>query len=298
MSKVTHEFGSIKVTPNKQLRVASLNVLNSPVMADIRFKRLKEEINKLQPDVLMLQECNFNQNADLIESIKKDCGFKSMHKSIDIQSRHENITSAMVTLVKADNSISYELPLIQTEGVPAYIIEPTLVNRTIIGDSPVFTFNVHLAWGSDNEALRLNQVMQIEDEILKLKKENNNAVFIMGGDFNATDKGSVFNFMTKQHIHEGRGTLWLDPWEMFGNEGNRITSNGNDLFSMQTALDTGVTIPQLSPNRRIDFILVKDWAYGRHGSPLSFMRWADTTYEDGYTISDHYGVLADFYIHN
>ena len=88
--------------------------------------------------------------------------------------------------------------------------------------------------------------------------------------------------------------MWVDAWEVKGREYNYSTSNGELYWSKETASHKGIVLPQLLPQRRIDYIFSYEWVYGKVGSPLSFNTFGSLTGKPN-EISDHYGLWADIY---
>lgn len=277
--------------PKEQLRLATLNVLHSPLHAEKRFDFLINELNEIKPDVLHIQEANFSYFPDLIHKIAKDCGFKAMGKTSDIKARNSDNTSSNITLVRK-NARFTELPV--PNGESSLFNIPTLLTETTFNDLSVYTFNVHLAWGAHAEGYRLKQIMQIEEQARMISEIRPQSVIIMAGDFNALDNGSAVRFLTESLIIEDKSAFWNDAWTLRGNPDNYITSEMAGLLNKQTAVGVGIKFPSLIPPRRIDYIMTRSWRFGSAGIPLMFNRFADTLYEDGLTISDHYGIYSDF----
>lgn len=284
--------GTIPIS--QQLRVASLNLLHSNTLLEERYQMLHSEVHKLQPDILHIQEANFAGHKDYIHDFMEKHGYiysamtpSSLMKSVDRASSNLTLIKQPATFKVLDEIIDdrFESPVIQT-----------LMATTEFNGIPVVTFNVHLAWGTRQE-VRIKQIFQIETEVNNLIASIPNAIFIIAGDFNEEDRGDTVRFLYGDTAYQNYSTLWVDAWKHSGDADSYITSETKGRLAIETANAVGIEYPSLIPSRRIDYIFIRGWAYGRNGSPLRFNRWADS-YVDGVSISDHYGVFVDLLVKN
>lgn len=160
----------------------------------------------------------------------------------------------------------------------------------------IHIINAHLAWGGNNEWVRLREAEKINAYVKSKLVNHPEAIFLLVGDLNTLETSSTVRYLkglqegTQPHL----GAYWVDAWELHGNENNYITSDPETYWGVLTANGKGLTIPSLLPKRRIDYIFSYGWCYGKQGFPLNFNRFADkkTVPE----ISDHYGIWSDIYI--
>lgn len=277
----------VHIPAEHQLRIATLNLLHSNLHLDKRSSMLHNELEGLQPDILHIQEANFDGHKDVLNSIMQ-LGFthQAYSESVFVT---EGQTSATLTLARYPFD-SKVLPRIPDDSFHRPHVE-TLMSTMVINGREVVTFNMHLAWGA-REHIRMQQVVQIETEAAHVTARNPDAIILLAGDANAEDTYESMRFLRGETDINGISTLWVDAWKMHGNERNMLTSQSNGVLAHETARTVGITFPNMVPMRRIDYIYVRGWAYGRIGSPLGFGRWVDK-YDNGLTVSDHFGLWSD-----
>ena len=157
--------------------------------------------------------------------------------------------------------------------------------------------SAHLAWGSGREAARLSQSMQMDRIIGEhaslepFRTGGNQVVGVIGGDLNAEPTASSIRYLTGLGVENGSSTLWTDAW--CRGEGQGITSSAKNPLAARTALSSsGIELVGDIPERRIDYILVRGYAYGRTGAPV-YTKLFGTPEGDGSVVSDHYGLVSD-----
>jgi len=160
-----------------------------------------------------------------------------------------------------------------------------------------FVVSAHLAWGSGREAARLSQAIEMDRIISEhaslepFRVGGNQVVGIIGGDLNAEPASASIRFLTGLGVENGISTLWTDSW--CRGEGAGITSSAKNPLAARTAM-TSAGIEHVSdiPERRIDYILVRGYAYGRTGAP-THTKLIGTPDDERSVISDHYGLVTD-----
>lgn len=153
--------------------------------------------------------------------------------------------------------------------------------------------SAHLEWGGTNERLRLAQASYIDyflnRKILELSGEE--MIAVLGMDGNCLPHSDTIRYLTGVSASAGLpGTYWVDAWAHVG-EGEGWTSivAGNP-YAETIAASKGLVRMDLLPKRRIDYLLVKDWVYGRAGSPVSAETLGATSLLGKTLASDHLGV--------
>jgi endonuclease/exonuclease/phosphatase family metal-dependent hydrolase len=275
-----------------QLRIASINLLHSNAYLEQRYRMFDEELSQIEPDVLHIQEANLAGHKTYLENIITKHGFVSYHHSEPMFADSGDRWSSTLTLVKKDASFK-TLPAIVDPSADKKKI-PAIMTSFEYNGVEIVTFNVHFAWGS-REQVRMREALQIEAEAQKVAERNPSAIILLAGDLNCEDSNETVRFLRGEAPIGEISTLWVDAWKMHGTEKNRVTNAPIGILNKETALSVGINYPTLIPHRRIDYIFVRGWAYGRNGSPLSFGRWADN-YESGISISDHYGIWTDILV--
>lgn len=298
MESVSHPDISLKnmtVPGGELLRVGSLNLLNQHAHLQGRLDGLIAEIERLDLDVLLLQEVLEHSEPDTATYIAEHTRLNFSHaappKKANEGSYGNRILSRKKLVEKGDERFH-----VVFAGNRAAI--PTAYAAIEFNGRKVHIFNVHLTWGSDSEPLRMHQAEIITGWAQAIRLKDPEAIILLGGDLNAQPQSSTFRYLTGQQSGDhGLGTLWVDAWSMWGTDSNLITSDPETYWGGKTgARKSGLYNLELVPKRRIDYLLAYDWVYGKEGSPMSFQRFADELTGDEREISDHFGIMSDFWV--
>jgi len=240
-------------------------------MSGLRLTLIIGELKLLDPDIIALQEINEdingngedNQGLLIKEALSDHFGMEYSyyqqftHLSWDNQFR-ESI--GIITKFPVEDSGFFQLV---TGVFPRKIVW----NRIITPIGEINFFNTHLSFNS--QAVRLQQVEQVDDYIKSTSTANGIATNIVCGDFNDPPTSPVIEHLTEQ---EG-DNFYFDSF--------RETNPGIP----------GHTVPSSSPTSRIDYV------FYANKSALS----ADTSYvvmTEPFTTniyySDHLGVMSIF----
>lgn len=281
------------ITSDEKFRIGSLNILNNVDKLEERMAALVHHLKHQKFDALALQEVlgKTETNFDVIGFLQEELGFDysftpeaisvsgSPFGGNSVLSKHKFVESfALHTNIKNE----------PRAGIP------TAVGVVNVNGRDIHILSCHFTWGGDNEWVRLRQA-EIVDAYAKRVHTEDNIILLMG-DLNTVPDSSTLRYLYGlQEGTKSNGTLWVDSWKMFGHLGNEITSNPDTQWGKDTAAFRKLIFPEIVPQRRIDYLLSYEWCYGRHGSPLSFVRFADKKV-DGIEISDHYGVGSDIYV--
>jgi hypothetical protein len=90
-------------------------------------------------------------------------------------------------------------------------------------------------------------------------------------------------------------TFWTEAFAVVGNPAEADTVAAGNHWAQQTARGVGIELPEMLPDRRIDYVWTFGWAYGRPGCPVAMQRSFTDTTRYGYPASDHYGLTVDFW---
>lgn len=281
------------------LRVASINALNNPEgFVDCRLPGLLEELSTVKADVVMVQEALSSQK-DLVREGMLSLGYvSSFYTEPTAHSQSPERLSGTAVFCKFNDvrfsTFNFSDPY--GTGFDERFTNSSVASFEFEGLNTHF-ISSHFAWGGGNERYRLAQAKQMTELAAKFRDEDPNSIVVMGGDLNATEASASIRYLKGLDAgidddFEGRD-LWIDAWELAGNEENYVTSHGSDYWGSRTAKGVGIQAPFLIPKRRIDYLMVFGWAYGRHGCPVSFGRFADRVTGDEREVSDHYGIYSD-----
>lgn len=153
--------------------------------------------------------------------------------------------------------------------------------------------SAHLAWGSLAEGVRLRQAVMIADHLDSVLDGDvsvgSSDVAVVGMDSNTLPESSTVRFLRGLEPFGDRSTWFVDAW--FAGSGPGFTSDPSVPYAALTAGEVGIRDPRLLPPRRIDFLFVRGYVYGRPGCPLSTsLVGVDPA------PSDHYGVRSDLWM--
>jgi endonuclease/exonuclease/phosphatase family metal-dependent hydrolase len=142
----------------------------------------------------------------------------------------------------------------------------------------------HLTWGGDKEHVRLDEARNIE----RVAKERNADVTILAGDLNTLpDHDAIRHLTGKAASTHGDHTYWVDAWEASKQTGGATSCPANK-YAHVTAAANGIDNALYLPDRRIDYIMARGWAYGKPGYPTE----VHLVGTPGNEASDHTGVAA------
>lgn len=269
-------------------RIATLNFLNNPHLYTERIESLKQELLILNPDVLSLQEVIFEKLPELVTMLKSIGlyktaeGNKSYHK-------YKNLYSGNVTFSKDRNIKPGLLVSGGSHDIPVHVSE--------IEGKEIHILNAHFEF-SDREEIRVEQAYNATQYAKKVEKENPNTIVVLNGDLNAVPNSDTIRYLNVGAVYEDTSATWTDAFFQAKNPENPdtwVTSNPDTQWGRETAKAHNNTLfPEMIPKRRIDYIFVHGWVYGRIGSPMSYGTWAKTAKNP--ETSDHYGVYTDILI--
>lgn len=273
-----------------------MNTLHNPFKLEERITRIAYEIKEENPDIVCLQEILFDLNNNTESSwlniITAITGL-SVVATDPYYDRHGH-RSGTVVLSRLDvcEAGTGFIPDNSTESCynSCYAVLESFSSR------PVIVFSIHGAWRGDREHLREKQFLALNAHAneLEIKYSDRKPIILFCGDFNAVPDSSSLRFLKGLSSLEGQGTYWVDYWEAVGT-GDGITSDPRSKLGQMTAISCGIAMPERIPARRIDYILAKDWVYGRAGTPLSAKIIGTTVDDEGYTPSDHYGICSELW---
>lgn len=282
-----------------QFTLATINALNNPASLDERAPILSAELDRVRPHILCLQE--------------------TLHAPGDngiLEPRlHDILVGAGLELALLSRSLENFLPTLSSPAI-AYSPEAvTLVETGSIeyGSTPYFrfpntntayaifrtagaegreliVFSAHLAWGGENGAERLLGVKKIEAYAEHLMARFPSALVFLAGDFNEEPSGAAIRYLTG-NSEAAPGAFWIDTWRWLRGEERGITQYPTSKYAAATALRNNIKNPATLPERRIDYIMVRTWAYGKLGDNPQIEFWGQTDAGDS---SDHLGLALHF----
>ena len=260
----------------KSVKVLSWNIDRNESDISLRFENIVKVIIDSDADIVCLQENikspEYNVSSALVSShgytlvgsSKNDANLlvrgQSSFKSIFNEETDDYLTSGFVTIF----------------------------------DQAFLVSSAHLTWGTGKENVRLREVIAIEKLYLQYTeldpfRTENRTIGILCGDLNTEPDSASIRFLKGLGVENNMSTMWTDSW-VLGN-GPGITSSSKNVLAKRTATSVGLERGNL-PERRIDYVMVRGFAYSRPGEILSSKLVGDhNTLESA--CSDHYGILTE-----
>lgn len=158
----------------------------------------------------------------------------------------------------------------------------------------VAVVNLHGIWGGDHAYEREQQMVHAVRwaESLRQRLADREPLLVLGGDLNTVPESSVIRYLTGLQPLGTAGTYWVDAWEHAGDGTAGHTTSADSAWFLQTARGVGIQRPESVPPRRIDYLFIRDWVYGRRGQPLDTRVDLTGTGRTGWHASDHFAVTT------
>ena len=261
-----------------RIRVATLNIWNRMGAWEERLAAVREEIERLQPDVLGLQEVLVlpEHAFDQARAIAEGFGYQiAFGRSPDAET---------YTL---GNAILSRWPIARavTFGLPGTDEHRALVFAEI--DSPagkIPFFSTHLNWKFDESAVRQLQVQCVVRFVEALARPEHYPAIVVG-DFNAEPDSDEIRFMRGLGALGGRSVHFHDVFGHVG-QGPGVTYSTKNPYAAYLR----------EPDRRIDYVWVRGGDERFRGEPLAarvaFDMPVASSGGEAYP-SDHFGVFAE-----
>ena len=283
---------------SEKIKIATWNLLYFDW--DIHNRLDEAAAHLLEADVVCLQEVRVSNVIHAGEALAHKLGMNVVSNVKYGQSK--NNAPNFDKDVDIYSCIMSKLPVLES-GRIEYSDAGNKAAATVLLDTPqslLLIISAHLDWGGEKEATRLNQVNTINEavQIYKERIENvyeKDAIIILAGDFNALPESKTVRYMKGLEADKSLNpSYWLDAWEVAEekNDSEGATSSPRNNHLAHKVAESFVLRPNAIPDRRIDYIFVNGWSYGKAGHVFS----CDVIGKDkivGETLaSDHYGLLA------
>ncbi len=257
-----------------RVRVATLNIWNRMGPWEERLVAIRKEIERLQPDILGMQEVlvlpehAFDQASAVADGFGYHIAFG---RSPD---------AGPYTM---GNAILSRWPIARTLvfGLPGTDEHRCLVHAEI--DSPVGKipfFSTHLNWKFDESSIRQLQVQSLVRFVAANAPPAHYPAIVVG-DFNSEPDSDEIRFLRGLGSLGGHSVHYHDAFGHVG-QGPGVTYAMNNPYAALLR----------EPDRRIDYIWVRGGDERFRGEPLS-ARVAFDVPEAGAFPSDHFGVFAE-----
>lgn len=261
------------------LKVLTLNLWNRSGPYEERKARIREWVQRLDPDVMGFQEAMRGEGFDQVGELLDGLGYEIAYGRA---SQWES--------VEFGNAIASRWPITDTEILPLPHLdsgeERCAVSVTIeapIGDVS-FTCT-HLNWKLHHGFVREAQVVPLCEMVLRRRPREGFPPIVVG-DFNAEPDSTEIRYVKGFASLHGRSVMFYDGWAVGGDGGPGYTWSNRNSFAAIA----------LEPERRIDYIFtgypirVGD----RDGvGKVTRCRVVCDDESHGVWPSDHFGVYAE-----
>lgn len=283
------------------IRIATWNVLhNADDSLDERMREASAQINRIRPDVLLVQEAAWRDGAyDILQHLADLCDLRIAARAITSASGENDpygpgheVHVGVLSRLPTEGSTAIPLSPSDSESDRA----ATAMLRLPSGGY-LHACSAHLHWGGAGETRRFQQV-QVLDRVLsdlaeQFETDGRSGITVLGGDFNATpDSRSMRWLRGLEPGHDEHDAYWVDAWLAGGDGGPGWTSEPTNPLGHATARSVGINRPERNPSRRIDYLFVRGWVHGRAGDPIATATFGDRPITGTYA-SDHLGVWTD-----
>jgi endonuclease/exonuclease/phosphatase family metal-dependent hydrolase len=277
--------------------ISTLNMLNRYETIDERLPRILSELRCQSTDILAAQE------------VLRDVDSPSrVHPPIETTLAEAGLSVAVLgTYVDGypyGNAIFYredKYSLVES-GTVDYEHEPALrlqtpgavyaVLQPVDGGPRVGVISAHFSWGAAMGGARLANARAVSSRGNLIAAEHEGALVFLAGDFNESPSGAAVQYLTgNSTAPAGDGAFWVDiwAWRRAGEDG--FTQDPTGHYSTLTAAQVGIVATGNIPARRLDYIMVREWAYERLGADPAIELWGDRREAE---VSDHFGISVRF----
>jgi endonuclease/exonuclease/phosphatase family metal-dependent hydrolase len=268
------------------LSVLTVNLWHDSGPWPRRVERLREWIDRLDPDLIGFQEAlrgpDFDQVAELLDGRAYHCDY-GCASAFWRDPRH---AAGAREATEFGNAVACRWPIAEREvqGLPDAGDGETRVALSVTLDSPVGPLSLtctHLHWKFRHGEVRERQVVALCDLVLRRRPRGGFPPLLVG-DFNAEPDSAEIRYVTGLQSSGGRSVALLDAWRVAGDGGPGTTWSNANPYARAA----------LEPDRRIDYIFAGFPRRDGLGQIVECRVVCDDT-RDGVWPTDHFGVYAE-----
>jgi endonuclease/exonuclease/phosphatase family metal-dependent hydrolase len=246
-----------------------------------RRERIREWIDRLEPDLVGFQEALRLPGYDQVEDLLAGRGYHLdwVRASSFWRDGREQDAGAV------GNAVASRWPIASREELrlPESGDGETRAALSVTVQAPCgpISFTVtHLNWKLFHGAVRERQVVALAELVLR-RRPRGGFPPILVGDLNAEPDSAEIRYLTGLQSLEGRSVCLLDAWRVAGGEGRGITWSNRNAYARR----------QHEPDRRIDYVFAGLPGRDGLGQLLACGVVCDDE-KEGVWPSDHFGVWA------
>lgn len=260
----------------------TLNLWNSSGPWPERAKRIREWIDRLEPDLIGFQEVvrqpGFDQLPELLEGrgYQLDYAAASPFWTLGAEDRLGDVGNAVASRFPILERAELRLPE-SGDG------EKRAALRVLV-DAPCgpVPFSVtHLNWKLDHGWIRERQVLAL-CEFAREPARRGGFPPVLVGDFNAEPDSAEMRYVQGLQALAGRSVCFLDAWRTARCEGPGLTWSNENVWAAR----------EREPDRRIDYVFAGLPPKSGLGQILA-CRVVCNDEREGIWPSDHFGVYAE-----
>jgi endonuclease/exonuclease/phosphatase family metal-dependent hydrolase len=270
-----------------QLRVLTLNIQNDEG-SPRRIALINEEIRRLDPDLLSLQEVKQRPGHSQLAELLDGTPLHGTHQA-DVMATSSPWAdqyggSAVATRWPHRVAEALDLRLHGATDVPWATLAVTV---PLPGEGDMLFIGASSSWRLSAEAARERQAVALTELDDRHRTE---LPTVIAGDFNAVPDSASIRYLTGLAPVSGHSVCYHDAWAVAGDGPGYTWTSAN--ASARQVIDQIVGQP--SHQRRIDYIFVGSW--DAHPQAHAHIRAVQLAFNqpagDGLWPSDHFGVLA------
>ena len=264
------------------LRVLTLNLWNLSGPWPERCKRIREWIDRLEPDLLGFQEAVRQPHLDQVAQLLEGCGYHLDYVAASPFWQEGREAEAG----EVGNAVASRWPILERAELrlpDAGDGEKRAALRVVV-DAPFgrVSFTVtHLNWKLDHGFVRERQVVALCD-FAREAAERGGFPPLLVGDFNAEPDSAEVRYVQGLQSLDGRSVCFLDAWRTTGGAGPGLTWDNRNPWARL----------EREPDRRIDYVFAGLPPRSGLGQLLACRVVCDDE-RDGIWPSDHAGVQAE-----
>jgi endonuclease/exonuclease/phosphatase family metal-dependent hydrolase len=264
------------------LKVLTLNLWNASGPWPERAKRIREWIDRLEPDVIGFQEAVRQPGFDQVPELLEGRGYHLDYVGISAFWRAGREAEAG----EVGNAIASRFPIVERAELPLPESgdgEKRAALRVVVA-APAGRISVtvtHLNWKLDHGWVRERQVVPLCDFAAE-RADHGEFPPLLLGDFNAEPDSTEVRYVQGLHAIAGNSVCFLDAWRTARSEGPGITWDNANPWAAQDR----------EPDRRIDYVFAGLPPKSGLGQVLA-CRVVCNDERDGIWPSDHFGVYAE-----
>ncbi len=266
------------------LSVLTLNIWNNERPWAERSQRIRDWIERLNPDLIGFQEVLLGDELDQLDELTSGFGYHTDYvPAIRLPDRPQ---------FEFGNAVASRWPIEAREALSLPDRDDwekrSALTVAIAAPFGRVSFGcTHLHWRFHHGHVREQQVVALADQTLRLAPAGGFPPIVVG-DFNAEPESDEIRFMKGMHSIDGHSVAFVDAWAMAGDcslpgeAGEGITWSNRNAYAQR----------EFEPRRRIDYIFA--------GLPrrdgLGLIEECRVVCDDaaeGVWPSDHFGVYAE-----